>query len=50
MRCSLLAVDDLKAASALCEHFAHRAWPSVLNAFARMYLFSGVHHLEHLVV
>ena len=33
---SLLAVDDLEAASKLCEHFAHRAWPRVLNAFARM--------------
>ena len=32
---SLLAIDDLEAASALCEHFAHRAWPRVLNAFAR---------------
>ena len=36
MRNSLLAVDDLEAASKLCEHFAHRAWPRVLNAFARM--------------
>ncbi len=33
---SLLAVDDLEAASQLCERFAHRAWPRVLNAFARM--------------
>jgi hypothetical protein len=32
---SLLAIDDLEAASKLCEHFAHRAWPRVLNAFAR---------------
>jgi hypothetical protein len=32
---ALLAIDDLEAASALCEHFAHRAWPRVLNAFAR---------------
>jgi hypothetical protein len=33
---SLLRVDDLAAASKLCEDFAHRAWPRVLNAFARM--------------
>jgi hypothetical protein len=32
---SLLAIDDLEAASKLCEHFAHRAWPRVLNAFAQ---------------
>ena len=29
-------IDDLEAASRLCEHFAHRAWPRVLNAFAKM--------------
>ena len=28
-------VEDLEAASALCERFAHRAWPRVLNALAR---------------
>ena len=33
---SLLKVDDLEAASRLCEDFAHRAWPRVLNAFARL--------------
>src|SRR5947209_13855332 len=33
---SLLAIDDLQAASELCDHFAHRAWPRVLNAFARL--------------
>ncbi|MFN2579459.1 MAG: hypothetical protein ABR607_17460, partial [Pyrinomonadaceae bacterium] len=33
---SLLAIDDLEAASKLCDHFAHRAWPRVLNAFARL--------------
>ncbi len=33
---SLLAIDDIEAASALCERFAHRAWPRVLNAFARL--------------
>ncbi|HEX4816175.1 MAG TPA: hypothetical protein VFV66_25810 [Nonomuraea sp.] len=33
---SLLAIDDLEAAAKLCERFAHRAWPRVLNAFARM--------------
>jgi hypothetical protein len=32
---ALLRVDDLEAASALCERFAHKAWPRVLNAFAR---------------
>jgi hypothetical protein len=33
---SLLRIDDLEAAAELCEHFAHRAWPRVLNALARM--------------
>ena len=33
---SLLAIDDLDAAAELCDHFAHRAWPRVLNAFARL--------------
>jgi hypothetical protein len=33
---ALLRVDDLEAAGELCEQFAHRAWPRVLNAFARM--------------
>jgi hypothetical protein len=33
---SLLRVDDLHAAAQLCDQFAHRAWPRVLNAFARM--------------
>ena len=33
---SLLAIDDLDAAAELCERFAHRAWPRVLNAFARL--------------
>ena len=32
---SLLAIDDLEAASKLCDDFAHKAWPRVLNAFAR---------------
>jgi hypothetical protein len=32
---SLLAIDDLEAASKLCDHFAHRSWARVLNAFAR---------------
>src|SRR5918995_2501221 len=32
---ALLRVEDLEAASALCERFAHRAWPRVLNALAR---------------
>jgi hypothetical protein len=33
---SLLRTDDLETAAKLCEHFAHRAWPRVLNAFARL--------------
>ncbi len=33
---SLLRVDDIEAAAKLCEEFAHRAWPRVLNAFARL--------------
>jgi hypothetical protein len=28
-------IDDVVAAQALCEHFAHRCWPRVLDAFAR---------------
>jgi len=32
---SLLAIDNLERAAALCDRFAHRAWPKVLNAFAR---------------
>jgi hypothetical protein len=32
---SLLAIDDLDAASALCERFAHKNWVAVLNAFVR---------------
>ena len=33
---SLLRIDDLATAAQLCEHFAHRAWPRVLNAFGRL--------------
>jgi hypothetical protein len=33
---SLVAIDDLDVASCLCDHFAHRAWPRLLNAFAKM--------------
>ncbi len=33
---ALLKIDDIEAAAALCERFAHRAWPRVLNAFARL--------------
>jgi hypothetical protein len=33
---SLVQIDDLHAASRLCDHFAHRAWPRLLNAFAKM--------------
>jgi hypothetical protein len=32
---SLLAIDDLDKAAALCDRFAHKAWPRVLTAFAR---------------
>jgi hypothetical protein len=32
---ALLRIDNLQAASDLCERFAHRAWPRVLDAFAR---------------
>jgi hypothetical protein len=32
---TLLRIDDLQVASDLCERFAHRAWPRVLDAFAR---------------
>jgi hypothetical protein len=32
---ALVRVDDLEAAARLCERFAHKAWPRVLNAFAR---------------
>ena len=32
---ALLAIDDLEAAGRLCDRFAHRAWPRLLNAFAR---------------
>jgi hypothetical protein len=33
---ALVKIDHLEAACELCERFAHRAWPRVLNAFARM--------------
>lgn len=32
---TLLSIDDLEAASGLCERFAHRAWPRTLDALAR---------------
>jgi hypothetical protein len=32
---ALVRVDDIEAASALCDRFAHKSWPRVLNAFAR---------------
>jgi hypothetical protein len=32
---ALLRIDDLDAAWALCDRFAHRSWPKVLTAFAR---------------
>ena len=32
---SLQRIDNLAVADRLCEHFAHKAWPRVLNAFAR---------------
>lgn len=31
---ALLRIDDLQAASEVCERFAHRSWPRVLDAFA----------------
>ena len=34
---TLLRIDNLKKASDLCERFAHRSWPRVLNAFARRF-------------
>ena len=33
---SLLTIDALDIAAELCERFAHRAWPPVLNALARL--------------
>jgi hypothetical protein len=32
---ALLRIDNLKVAGELCEHFAHRAWPRLLDALAR---------------
>ena len=32
---ALLRIDDLEAAGELCERFAHRAWPRLLDALAR---------------
>lgn len=32
---ALCAVDDLALAQRLCDRFAHRRWPGVLNRFAR---------------
>jgi hypothetical protein len=32
---ALLRIDDLDTACELCDRFAHRAWPRLLNAFAR---------------
>jgi hypothetical protein len=32
---ALLRIDNLQAAYDACERFAHRAWPRVLDAFAR---------------
>jgi len=32
---SFLKIDNLAAAQELCERFAHREWPRVLDAFAR---------------
>lgn len=32
---ALVRIDDLERAGAACDRFAHRAWPRVLNAFAR---------------
>jgi hypothetical protein len=32
---ALLRIEDLEAAGELCERFAHRAWPRLLDALAR---------------
>ena len=32
---ALLQIEDLAAAHELCERFAHRSWPRLLDAFAR---------------
>ncbi len=32
---ALLRIDDMERASELCDRFAHRAWPRLLNTFAR---------------
>jgi hypothetical protein len=32
---ALLRIDDLDKAAELCDRFAHRAWPRLLNVFAR---------------
>ncbi|MDQ4096977.1 MAG: hypothetical protein M3144_03785 [Actinomycetota bacterium] len=32
---ALLRIDDLETAGELCERFAHRAWPRLLDALAR---------------
>jgi hypothetical protein len=32
---ALLRIDDLETAGRLCEHFVHKAWPRVLDAFAK---------------
>jgi len=32
---ALLSIDDLETASELCERFAHRAWPRLLDALAK---------------
>jgi hypothetical protein len=33
---SLLAIDDLDTAAELCDRFAHKTWPRVLNVFAKL--------------
>jgi hypothetical protein len=33
---AVVKIDNLEAAGARCERFAHRVWPRVLNAFAPM--------------
>jgi hypothetical protein len=33
---ALVKIDNLEVAWELCERFAHRSWPRVLNAFARL--------------
>jgi ribosome-binding ATPase len=46
---ALLRIEDLDVAAKLCDEFAHRAWPRVLNAFAKMVnpLLPGIRAAEY---